>query len=57
MLYFPRLAWDWIPSTYSFPTAGIRAVSHDVHYICYDGFQLTFFPGWPQTMILLISAS
>jgi hypothetical protein len=53
--FLPRLAWSHNLSISASCVAGITEKDHCAHYCVRWG--LTFCSGWPQTSILLVSAS
>jgi hypothetical protein len=40
-------------SPWAFCIAGTTGIWYQTQFICWDGALLNFFPGWPQSMILL----
>jgi hypothetical protein len=49
------LVSDFDPTVYASQGDGATAVHHHVCLVCWDGLSLHFCPGWPWSMILLIS--
>jgi hypothetical protein len=54
LCFLSRSALDCYPPTH---VAGITDMHHYVQLIFLDSFSLTFWLGWPQIMVLLISTS
>jgi hypothetical protein len=55
--FLPRPSLDHAPPSYASLIAGIIGVCHYIGFVGQDGILLTFCLGWPQTVIVLISAS
>jgi hypothetical protein len=54
LLVLPRAGLRSQPSSpWAFCIAGTTGIWYQTQFICWDGALLNFFPGWPQSMILL----
>jgi hypothetical protein len=56
LAFWARLAWNCNPPNLSWPYS-LGSCHHAQPAIGWDGVLLTFCPGWPPTVILLISVS